>query len=60
MDQSALSIGSIEVARVIVDSSASSQFKAQIARQEWVSAVEYMCAAGSVIPPMLIFKGILG
>jgi hypothetical protein len=32
------------------------KFQAQWGRQEWVTSVECVCADGSLIPPLIIFK----
>jgi len=32
-------------------------YEAEAGRSEWVTAVECVCADGTVIPPMIIFKG---
>jgi hypothetical protein len=43
--------------RVIIDTEVPMQFQAQPGRQEWITAVECICADGSSLSPMLIFKG---
>jgi hypothetical protein len=57
MDETGFPIGTIQKARVIVDSSIKMKYQAQPGRQEWVTAVECICADGSSIPPLMIFKG---
>jgi len=57
MDESGFSIGTIEATRIIVNATLGTRFQGNPGRQEWVSVVECICADGSAISPMLIFKG---
>ena len=57
IDETGFSIGTVENARVIVDSNVRTKYQAQPGRQEWVTAVECVCADGSSIAPLIIFKG---
>ena len=57
MDESGFAIGQIEATRIIVRAEARAQWQAQPGRQEWVSVLECICADGSAIPPLVIFKG---
>lgn len=57
MDESGFSLGTTENMRVIIDTEVPMQFQAQPGRQEWITAVECICADGSSLSPMLIFKG---
>ena len=57
MDETGFAIGSFQAGRVIIDSRIRSQFQAQPGRQEWVTVIECICGDGSVIAPMVIFKG---
>jgi hypothetical protein len=57
MDETGLSIGMIQASCVIVDSQHRTQYQAQLGRQEWVSIVECICANGTTIAPLMIFKG---
>jgi hypothetical protein len=57
MDESGLSIGTMESTRIIIDSTLRTKHQAHPGRQEWVSIVEYICAAGTILPPLGIFKG---
>lgn len=57
MDESGYGIGTHESSRVIIDSSLRTRYQAQPGRQEWVSTVECICADGTSIPPLIIFKG---
>ena len=58
MDESGYSIGTLESTCIIVDSTCRTRYQAHASRQEWISAVECICADGSDnVPPFLIFKG---
>jgi len=56
MDESGFSIGDIEASKCIIDSQIQQSFQAKPGRQEWVSTVECVCADGTLIPPLVIFK----
>ena len=56
MDESGFSIGEIEASRRIIDARIRQQYQAKPGRQEWVSSVECICADGTSIPPLIIFK----
>jgi hypothetical protein len=43
--------------QVVVDGSLSTAYEAQPGRQEWVTVIECISAAGERIPPMVIFQG---
>src|SRR2546423_1266052 len=51
------SIGTANGAQVVINSSISTAYKAQLGRQEWVTAIECILATGEKIPLMIIFKG---
>jgi hypothetical protein len=57
MDESGFSIGTMESTRMIFDSTLRTKHQAHPGRQEWVSMVECLCADGTNIPPLGIFKG---
>ena len=58
MDETGFGIGTKQCSRVIVDySTLRTRYKAHPGRQEWVSVVECVCADGSTIPLLFIFKG---
>jgi hypothetical protein len=57
IDKSGFAIGSTQGACVIIDSRIRSQFQARPGRQEWVTVIEYICGDGTVIPPLVIFRG---
>ena len=50
-------IGAAQTSYVVVDSHLQKKYQAQLGRQEWVTAIEYICADGSSIAPLIIFKG---
>jgi hypothetical protein len=56
MDESGFAIGEKEAARCIINAKIRQQFQAKPGRQEWVSVVECICADGTGIPPLVIFK----
>ena len=58
MDETGFEIGTERCSRVIIKKEAlKTRYVAHPGRQEWVSAVECVCADGTKIPPLLIFKG---
>jgi hypothetical protein len=57
MDESGFSIRTMESTRIILDSTLRTKHQAHLGRQEWVLMVECICADGSTIPPLGIFKG---
>jgi len=57
MDETGFSIGKIEATRIIINSKIRAAYQAQPGRQEWVSIIECICADGSAISPLVIFKG---
>jgi hypothetical protein len=56
MDESGFAIGEKEAGRCIINAQVRQKFQAKPGRQEWVSVVECVCADGSVIPPLVIFR----
>ena len=56
MDETGFAIGEREVSRVIINVQMRQRLQAKPGRQEWVSIVECVCADGSVVPPLVIFK----
>ena len=43
---------------VIVSSNQKQTYQAQPGRQEWVTVIECICADGTSIQPLIIFKGV--
>jgi len=56
MDESGFAIGASQSSRVLVNIRERSSWKVIKGRQEWITAVECVSAAGYAIPPLLIFK----
>ncbi|KYG41120.1 hypothetical protein M433DRAFT_159418, partial [Acidomyces richmondensis BFW] len=56
MDESGFAIGASQLSRVLVNIRERSSWKVIKGRQEWITAVECVSAAGYAIPPLLIFK----
>jgi hypothetical protein len=57
MDESGFSIRTMESTRIILDGTLRTKHQAHPSRQEWVSIVECICADGTILPPLGIFKG---
>jgi len=57
MDESGFAIGDVEASQRIINATIRQQFQAKLGRQEWVTAIECICAAGGSLPPLIIFKG---
>ena len=57
MDETGFSIGTMENTHVIINSRMRKKYQVQPGRQEWVTVVECICADGTSIPPLTIFKG---
>ncbi|ODQ71458.1 hypothetical protein LIPSTDRAFT_73139 [Lipomyces starkeyi NRRL Y-11557] len=57
MDESGFSIGTMESTRIILDSTFRTKHQAHPGRQECVSMLECICADGTILPPLGIFKG---
>ena len=56
-DKSGFSIGKIEATRVIINSKLHQRYQVQPGRQKCVSVMECICADGTWIDPLIIFKG---
>ena len=56
MDETGFSIGTMESTRIIIDSTLRTKHQAHPGRQEWISIVECICADGTIIPLLTIFK----
>jgi len=57
MDESGFAIGDIEASKVIINANIRQKFQAKWSRQEWVTSIECICADGTFVPPLVIFKG---
>ena len=56
MDKTGFGIGTSQYSHVVVDTTLRTRYKLEPGWQEWVTAVEYICADGSALPPLIIFK----
>jgi hypothetical protein len=57
MDESGFAIGTIERSVTIINSEIRTRLqRANPGRQEWVTSVECICADGTALPPLIIFK----
>ena len=57
MDKTGFTIGTSQCNRVVIDSSLRTRYKIEPGQQEWVTAVECICADRSALEPLIIFKG---
>jgi DDE superfamily endonuclease/Tc5 transposase DNA-binding domain len=57
MDESGFAIGEKESGKVIINAHIRQKFQGKPGGQEWVTVVECVCVDGSVVPPLVIFKG---
>jgi hypothetical protein len=56
MDESGFAIGETQSSRALVNIREESSWKVISGRQEWITAIECINAAGEAIPPLLIYK----
>ena len=56
MDESGFAVGTSQSSRVLVNIREQSSWKVINGRQEWITAIECVSAAGIAIPPLVIFK----
>ncbi len=56
MDESGFAVGTSQSSRALVNIRDKSSWKVVHGRQEWITAIEYVSAAGAAIPPLIIFK----
>ena len=56
MDESGFAVGDSQSSRALVNVREKSSWKVISGRQEWITAIECVNAAGEAIPPMIIFK----
>ena len=57
MDETGSALGTVNATRVIIDKSVGSEYQKEPGRQEWITVIECICADGTTIAPMVIFKG---
>lgn len=56
MDESGFAVGVSQSSRALVNIKELSKWKVINGRQEWITAIECISAAGTTVPPLLIFK----
>jgi len=56
MDKSGFAVGTSQSSRALVNVREQSSWKVIHGRQEWITAIECISAAGVAIPPLIIFK----
>jgi hypothetical protein len=56
MDESGFAVGTSQSSRALVNIREQSSWKVVNGRQEWITAIECISAAGVAIPPLVIFK----
>ena len=56
MDESGFAVGTSQSTRALVNVREQSSWKVIHGRQEWITAIECISAAGVAIPPLIIFK----
>ena len=57
MDESEFGINESQNTKVLVPIGSQSKTKRTIGKQEWVTNIECINAAGDALPPMIIWKG---
>ena len=48
--------GTTEASKIIINQQIRECYQAHPGRQEWVTSVECICAIGTFIPPLIIFR----
>jgi len=56
MDESGFAVGTSQSSRALVNVREQSSWKVVNGRQEWITAIECISAAGVAVPPLIIFK----
>ncbi|KYG41202.1 hypothetical protein M433DRAFT_159330, partial [Acidomyces richmondensis BFW] len=56
IDESGFAVGVSQLSRALVNIREASSWKVVKGRQEWITAIECISAAGVALPPLLIFK----
>ena len=56
INESDFSISEIQSGKCIINAQIRQQFQAKPGRQEWVTSVECICADGTALPLLIIFK----
>jgi len=58
MDESGFAMGASQFSRALVNIRERSSWKDVKGREEWVTAIECVSAAGIALPPLLIFRAL--
>lgn len=56
MDESGFAVGESQTSRALVNIREKSSWKVVAGRQEWITALECVSAAGVAVPPLVVFK----
>jgi hypothetical protein len=56
MDESGFAVGESQSSRALINIREGSNWKVVSGRQEWITAIECISAAGNLLPPLIIFK----
>lgn len=57
MDESGFGVGESQNTRVLISTNVKQKYKATPGKQDWVTVLECINAAGGSLTPMIIFKG---
>ena len=57
MDESDFGVGEEQAIKVLIHLDSVQKHKVVVGKQEWVTDIESISAAGESLPPLLIFKG---
>lgn len=57
MDETGFAIGTSQCSRIVIDTTLKTRYKMEPGRQEWATAVKYICTNGTTIAPLIIIKG---
>ena len=57
MDESGFGVGESQNTRVLISIDVKQKYKAVAGKQEWVTVLKCINAAGGSLTPMIIFKG---
>ena len=56
MDENDFAIGEIEATKYIINAKIRQRFQSKSDHQEWITVVKCICADGTAIPSLIIFK----
>jgi len=56
VDETGFALGTTQSSKVLIDKTVSKGLKKIAERQEWITAIECISAAGTPLPPLVIFK----